>query len=589
MFRHVSDEAFDPDRLYRPRRRVGDRACGELEDKANGSPQAVDCAAILASAIDSTEELNRFGNEILGVSPDALHALGARYWPADGHLDPCWLLPERSHTGEVIGIVRRYLDGSKRQWPGTMRGIIYPDGWSDEVAGCVLLVEGHSDVAACMTMNLTAVGRPSNLGGADLLTELLRDIASPPQAVPVVVVGENDRKPSGAWPGLHGAQETAQAIADGLGVPVWVAMPPPEAKDTRAWLLANRERTPGGPKMAGLRYLGELVKSACVALPAGGIVKSAYGSGSYSIAHVYAVLKFSIPALFFREEYRSVGALHNQWSTDSHLGNGVEDDASGDDSSFGPSAASVLSLGRTRALCPKHRVPILARADDIHHGAAIRADCRRWACPSCGPRRRSLWLVHLACRLADWPGPLHTLTVPSDRIDDFAAATRLWNKQYPDDRQEWAAARRNDGTALIITTRAADPSSPFSPSALISPPQASEQLAHSLLRLDLSLRQPVTTSRAWALPQREPSRQEYTRVGQAPTGRYEQTVIDVEGLADESVQTVTSDGKTAVFFSFSEEWDEQRVKDVYPLLGHGIVPEDLPGEGGVKNEEELPP
>lgn len=69
------------------------------------------------------------------------------------------------------------------------RGLNIPCDF-DQRTDPVFVVEGASDVAACVTLGLTAVGRPSNRSGVDQLTELLcgREI---------IVVGENDRKEDG--------------------------------------------------------------------------------------------------------------------------------------------------------------------------------------------------------------------------------------------------------------------------------------------------------------------------------------------------------------------------------------------------------
>jgi hypothetical protein len=87
----------------------------------------------------------------------------------------------------------------------------------------VLLPEGGSDVAACLTLGLCAVGRPNNVGGVEQLGELLCVSGTRGQ---VIVLGENDRKgKDGSWPGLDGAQQTAQGLADRWRVSVAYALP----------------------------------------------------------------------------------------------------------------------------------------------------------------------------------------------------------------------------------------------------------------------------------------------------------------------------------------------------------------------------
>lgn len=184
---------------------------------------------------------------ILGVSVVALQDLGV------GHLYSgswCWSFPERDAAGEVIGVNRRYLDGQKKALG--RRGLTYADGW--DRGGPILLVEGGSDTAALLTMGLSVIGRPSNLGGVDMLAELL---AAVPHDRLVVVVAEDDRLKNGTprklpedhaadcpgcgqcWPGRFGAERTAAGLSERLGRPVSWAMPPDGVKDSREWLRAH--------------------------------------------------------------------------------------------------------------------------------------------------------------------------------------------------------------------------------------------------------------------------------------------------------------------------------------------------------------
>jgi len=80
---------------------------------------------------------------------------------------------------------------------------------------------------------LPAVGRPSNVGGVDLLVSLLSSVPDRE----IVVVGENDRKSDGLWPGRDGAIQVARQLTVSLGRLVRYSMPPDDAKDVREWLL----------------------------------------------------------------------------------------------------------------------------------------------------------------------------------------------------------------------------------------------------------------------------------------------------------------------------------------------------------------
>ena len=178
---------------------------------------------LTAGAERYIEELAR----IIGVSPESLHALSVGY---DAKHE-CWTFPERDGYGRVVGISRRFRDGRKQRMRGATAGLTYAPDWShgDEK---ILLVEGASDVAACITMGIPAVGRPSCRGGIRFLTQLLTHI---PDARPIVVLGERDKKTNGLWPGRDGAIKTATQLAESLNRTIGWALPPDDAKDVRDW------------------------------------------------------------------------------------------------------------------------------------------------------------------------------------------------------------------------------------------------------------------------------------------------------------------------------------------------------------------
>lgn len=160
--------------------------------------------------------------KMLGVHQDALVDLGLGW---DGSN---WTFPERDGDGNVIGFQVQTTARSKFQVKGGKRGLIIPQGL-DATAGPLLLVEGPSDVAACLTLGLSAIGRPSNKGGICHLA----DCNLPDE---VIVVGENDQKTDGFHPGLEGAMSTAKGLADRAGRRVGWALPPLGVKDIREWL-----------------------------------------------------------------------------------------------------------------------------------------------------------------------------------------------------------------------------------------------------------------------------------------------------------------------------------------------------------------
>lgn len=164
-------------------------------------------------------------SEELGVSVQSLEDLRVGYGcDQDGRDWTSW--PSRDGSGAIIGITRRYGDGSKKTMYRTRAGIFMPP-WTQK--GLVLVLEGGSDVAAALTAGISAIGRPSNTGGSVWISEALCGAKA-------VVVGENDQRPEDrgkirtcpadcegcghCWPGRFGAR----VVADRLGAP-WVMVP----------------------------------------------------------------------------------------------------------------------------------------------------------------------------------------------------------------------------------------------------------------------------------------------------------------------------------------------------------------------------
>ncbi len=159
----------------------------------------------------------------------AMRAGGAGW--ADAPPDGAWAIAEHDGDGRTIGLTLRAEDGRKGAPAGGKRGVVVPTNLH-QLPDPVLIVEGASDVAACCAMNLAAVGRPSNLGGAEQVADLLDGRA-------VLVVGERDGKPDGKWPGRDGAKAVAKQLAGRWGESVQWALTPPDTKDVRAWLTGK--------------------------------------------------------------------------------------------------------------------------------------------------------------------------------------------------------------------------------------------------------------------------------------------------------------------------------------------------------------
>ncbi len=179
---------------------------------------AIECADAI-----TTPQIEHLANQ-LGLTVESLRKLRIGWHQLEG----AYSFPERDSDGNVVGISLRATNGSKRFVTGGHRGLTIPNGWHD-ADGITLVVEGASDVAAAMTLGLRAIGRPSNTGGEALLAKLL-------DGQEFLIVGENDKKDDGSWPGQTGAIAVATGIAKANGCPVRYAMPPIGTKDVRSFL-----------------------------------------------------------------------------------------------------------------------------------------------------------------------------------------------------------------------------------------------------------------------------------------------------------------------------------------------------------------
>ena len=183
--------------------------------------------------------------DILGVSVASLESLrvglGTDEW--NGAEFSSW--PSRDDSGACIGFTRRYSDGSKRTNEGGAAGVFYSLNWAKH-PGPIWIVEGGSDVAACETAGMSAIGRASNTHGSEWIKKLLGREANGRK---VIVVGERDEAParrgrvsscpencrgcSFCWPGLYGAKKVAGELNSN-----WVMIPKPY-KDMRELIASG--------------------------------------------------------------------------------------------------------------------------------------------------------------------------------------------------------------------------------------------------------------------------------------------------------------------------------------------------------------
>ncbi len=200
----------------------------EIEKKADWTKE---CKAMFGH--EKAHSKRRVLSHDLSVSVNSLELLrvGIGWDEHNGVEFSSW--PSRDSAGRCIGYVRRYHGGSKKTNQGGSTGVFYSSRWCHH-PGPVFVVEGGSDVAACESNDLCAIGRASNTCGWHWIKEM---ISKHCPFKKIIVVGERDENPSKrgtvsscpvdckgcsyCWPGLFGAKMVAKELNAS-----WVLVPP---------------------------------------------------------------------------------------------------------------------------------------------------------------------------------------------------------------------------------------------------------------------------------------------------------------------------------------------------------------------------
>jgi len=203
--------------------------------KATKPKPSKDWASITQRACDEaqrpgSDHLERLAKQ-WGVGHWVIDALGI------GWHGGTWATPEKNAAAEVVGISRRRPDGKKFMVAGSSRGLYFTAGWANG-SGPICIVEGVSDAAALLNLGISVVGRSAASPGTSELDELAKLLEHTEE---IIVVGENDQKPDGTWPGRDGAEHTARGLADRLGRPIGWCLCLDDAKDARAWVAMQDE------------------------------------------------------------------------------------------------------------------------------------------------------------------------------------------------------------------------------------------------------------------------------------------------------------------------------------------------------------
>lgn len=188
---------------------------------------------------DRLEELCK----LLQLPGDSLRSFGAG-WDANSRL---WTFPMYDGRRRVCGFRTRDRAGNKRSLKGSRNGVFLPSDFDlygqgildpmDEQQLVLLLPEGPSDASAAHAMGYRAIGRPSNMGGAEIIKAIL---AEGPR-YDLIIIADNDktkRLKDGTpfVPGWEGALHLAQIILP-VTASLKIVRMPGGRKDFRLWYV----------------------------------------------------------------------------------------------------------------------------------------------------------------------------------------------------------------------------------------------------------------------------------------------------------------------------------------------------------------
>lgn len=226
---HVLSNPLPPLPPPKPVERKEDwtRECRAMFNHERAHQKRCEVADKLSVSVSSLEDLR------VGIGWDEWNNAEFSSWPS------------RDETGRVIGYVRRYNDGSKRTNQGGSTGVFYTSNWNSH-PGPLFIVEGGSDVAACESACLSAIGRSSNTHGGEFIKKMIEAAQCKKR---IIVIGERDEVVSKrgtisscqkdcsgcafCFPGMFGAKKVAAELATS-----WV-FPPKPYKDMRELLTSG--------------------------------------------------------------------------------------------------------------------------------------------------------------------------------------------------------------------------------------------------------------------------------------------------------------------------------------------------------------
>lgn len=158
----------------------------------------------------------------LGVAPVALEMLDIRVHGGN----PAF--PMRDADNRVIGYRIRTQEGKKFSVNGSQNGLFIPqvETWKPKEEP-LFIVEGPTDTAALLSLQLWAIGRPSNTGGLEMLAKFAKPFRQ------VAILADRDANDLAQKATASGAIRLAETLPADCRVKIFH---PPCAKDARKWM-----------------------------------------------------------------------------------------------------------------------------------------------------------------------------------------------------------------------------------------------------------------------------------------------------------------------------------------------------------------
>jgi hypothetical protein len=150
--------------------------------------------------------------EDVGSDISTLRELEVGHWPSAD----AFLVPERNHLGQIVGLQRLYRDGARSVLRGSVRGLIMPSEWAHD-AEEIFIAAGLENVAALRGVGVNAIAVPPVLNRHPAYGSLLPLLAGSMKCRAVVADASYE------------AEAVAERLAFGLyrktGFPVAWAVP----------------------------------------------------------------------------------------------------------------------------------------------------------------------------------------------------------------------------------------------------------------------------------------------------------------------------------------------------------------------------